>query len=161
MSTELDIFKVWVFYLKESPDRVYAYTMVKEYKKRFLQERESDSFIVDKIEMDELEFALFSNENRNMMLHEASIGVGVDGPVLSLIMTNMEEDRLYVFANQVDNEMNQLYHDLQQYPLKKKIRKELNKIFDISTVRKMPDGSEIVVSRFDLLRGLAHVIKSF
>ena len=153
-----DILKVWMFYRSDHPGVLHAFTATKDFKTRFEQQRKPNSFIIEKIKMDEIEFALFSNANQKKMLIETPIGVGVYGPVLKLIATYEEEADIETFCCRWEDNLDNAYRMMREIPWKKKYRKLFDKVLQTHVVKKAPDGSELHVSTCDLLAVARKVI---
>ena len=60
--------KVYLFYLKEDPRELYAFTLDKEYKNRFMSERNMNLFYMKKEHMEKNICMVFMNKNKSKQI---------------------------------------------------------------------------------------------
>lgn len=158
MSYDVEYVKVWIFYLKNKPNQVYAYTSNKEYKNQFLKTRNPKCFKVEKITMDEFEFSMFANANRKQMLMSSRIGIGSDEKQYAdVIMTYHEEDELEHHFNTLSYDMENLYRELVLHSsLKKKYKDIIEYLVDTS----YPSTTGQEISRYNSLFGLYKLFRN-
>lgn len=142
------------------PNKIYAFTIVKEYKDRFKQERDMSHFKSQKVEMDELEYSMFTNTYWKYMLGEFNFGIGVHGPICKLILTRYEEEAVENFSCQCECKMEKLYMEIMRSKLKKSVKKKLLPFFNLKAVKRLPDGSDFTVSRINMLTVIGTIIPS-
>lgn len=163
MEYELDVFNVWVFYLKSRPSEVYAYTTVKSIKNRFMELRNMDVFHVEKISMDEFEFSAFAYANRYNKLDEVYMALTTDsdGIGVHVATTMVEQDLCTQKYNQIENEMEDVFRGLlhnDEFKLKKKYAKAVKYLLNTTYTLKYP-GGEQHTSRISEFSIFMHVFK--
>ncbi len=146
---KLDDVKVWLFFLvnERTP---YAFTVNKEYKSRFLQERNSDCFNVRKIEMDELEFSMFVNIHRSIMLSEMPLNTSLTEYV-NILMTPREYARLHLEASNMDSEIERIQKDFSKLKLKSKYSDSINYLSTVECMKIEENGEKCSLSTINLL----------
>ena len=153
--------KIWKFYLKDKPDEVYAYTIVKEIKDAFMSQRNMDKLRIEKDVVDEFEFGMFTNKHRGAMLSMVPIGIGIFGQVMNVALTYDEEDELNELGHKLDDEMEQIFRTLVEYPIKDKYRESIDYLLTTAVNKRMSNGDSMLVSTFNMIAGMTELFPTF
>lgn len=153
--------KIWKFYLKDKPDEVYAYTIVKEIKDAFMSQRNMDKLRIEKSVVDEFEFGMFTNKHRGAMLSMVPIGIGIFGQAMNVALTYDEEDELNELGHKLDDEMEQIFRTLVEYPIKDKYRESIDYLLTTAVNKRMSNGDSILVSTFNMVAGMTELFPTF
>ena len=153
--------KIWKFYLKDKPDEVYAYTIVKEIKDAFMSQRNMDKLRIEKDVVDEFEFGMFTNKHRGAMLSMVPIGIGIFGQVMNVALTYDEEDELNELGHKLDDEMEQIFRTLVEYPIKDKYRESIDYLLTTAVNKRMSNGDSMLVSTFNMVAGMTELFPTF
>lgn len=143
MGYKIDEFTVWIFYLKEKPNQVYAYTTDKEIKNLFLDLRNPKAFHMEKLTMDEFEFSMFANNHKDekMNIEDMAISLKSGGPYLKVATTSTEQKLCAEKYYQLDHEMEDLYRGLILHSsIKGKYKKAIEYLLDTTYDMKYPGG---------------------
>lgn len=112
--------KVWVFY---KDGDICGFTIYKYLKDRFKLERPQCT--MKTIYMTQSEFDGFSIIYNDYMLFQNFMDDGVDK--IQPVTTYRENDKLEHFLDMLNYEIESLIHELDEYPLKPKVKKALKK----------------------------------
>ena len=146
----VDVIKVWVFYLK-GESSIYAFTALKEFKNRFLRERNEKCFNVEKIEMDEFEFSLFMNRHSSYKLSEMPLNTSLTEYV-NILMTPKEYEELNHRASSMDSEMERIHKRFsEEVSLKEKYSESVNYLCSTVINNKKKNGEIDRISTINLL----------
>lgn len=159
---EIEEFKVWVFYLKAFPNKVYAYTTLKEYKDKFLKVRNPNVFRIEKLVMDEFEFSLFANENRKQKLNEYPLSYGTKADDYAIVLlTDEEEGLLEAYSSNLVHEMENLYRSLILHSsLRKRYREAIEYLTDTTYDLEFPSGITQMTSRLSMLSAFSKLFQN-
>ena len=118
--------KVYLYFLKNEPSNVYAYTTDKGMSKRFEDERDMNLFVKKKVRMDKYECMAFQSKNNFAKLQQDVLNDGKDDfPILMTIYesTALDESCTYIMSTS-----DLIYSRLGSYPLKDKYLKIIKEI---------------------------------
>lgn len=151
--------KVYLFYLRNDKE-LYAYTIDKEYKERFLLQRNKDCFHVKKIKMDKIEFSTFSYKYNNRKLMDIPLSTSITEYTM-ILATAYEDDLLTEIGNQIDHKMEELYKELiLQSNIKKKYSESLEYLLKTTLFIKQKDGTKDYISTINLLFLFSQLFKN-
>ena len=124
-------YTMYRFYLKKTKE-LYAYTITKEYKKRFLNERNPDNFYLITSNVPDIEFMVFDNANQSSKL--IPIVLNSDkGEYMEIIGTQAEEERMFWEIETIYNIIDYFRTSFTDFPFKKKYIYPLNTINSFDT----------------------------
>ena len=146
---KLDTVKIWMFFLKNERTP-YAFTVSKEYKNRFLYERNPECFNVEKIEIDELEFSVFVSMHRSIMLSKMPLNTSITDYV-NILMTPTEYEKLHHEASTMDSEIERIQSEFSKINLKKKYSDAIGYISNVKYMKYEKNGRKTVLSTVNLL----------
>lgn len=151
--------KVYLFYLKNDRE-LYAFTIDKEYRDRFLLQRNKDCFHMKKIKMPEIEFSAFSYKYSNKKLMDIPLSTSITEYTM-ILATSYEDDLLTEYANQIDHRMEALYRELiLQSNIKKKYSESLEYLLKTTLYIKQKDGTKDYISTINLLFLFSQLFKN-
>ena len=118
--------KVYLYFLKSDVNNVYAYTLDKEFSKRFEKERNMDTFIKKKCQMNDYECMSFQAKNNFARLQPDNLSDGNDD--FSILMTTYESTALDESCTYILSTIDSLLPKIREYPLKNKYLKTIAEI---------------------------------
>ena len=151
-------YKVYIFFLKHDDgssiyniNELYAFTINKEYKNKFLYQRNKKCFFVKKVKMDETQYGAFSANYHDKMLWDYPINTSLN-EYESIISTSCEDDILTSRSYEIDRKMDELFKELVlQSNLKKKYTESIQYLCTTYILVKDKDNKKESISTFNLL----------
>lgn len=128
------MYTMYRFYLKKTKE-LYAYTITKEYKKKFLMGRNPNCFIVHKSKIQDIDFMIFDNDHQDKKLIPIIINSNPKD-YMEIIGTQGEEIRMFNEIEEIYTIEEYMRHSLEHSPLNKKYLKALYDIVFFSKEQK-------------------------
>ena len=121
--------KVYLFYLKEDPRELYAFTLDKEYKNRFMSERNMNLFYMKKEHMEKNICMVFMNKNKSKQIVRDVLN---DGKTDYEILCTVEEStKLSESCEYIEFTCGAIKELIHNYSLKKKYLKSILALTDV------------------------------
>jgi hypothetical protein len=121
--------KIYLFYLKEDPRELYAFTLDKEYRDRFMNERNMDLFYMKKERIEKNICMVFMSKNKSKQIIKDVLN---DGEKDYVIMCTMEESvKLSESCEYIENTCIAVRDLIHNYSLKKKYLKSIIALTDV------------------------------
>lgn len=126
----MDEIKVYLYFLRSSPNSLYGFTINKKYKKEFEEFRNMSQFIHGYKYMSDLDYKAFSNKNKEKMFTTDVLTSEKNDFVV--IVTPEETDKLNTAIDNIIDILtwNEFKINGEKVPLKKKYLKFLNDIIE-------------------------------
>ena len=120
-----DITKVYLFFLKDEKE-LYAYTIVKEYRDIFRNQRNMKLFKESSLKMDKYELSVFENKNYKKKIYQDFLYDGKTDIVI--YATTEESNSLSESCMYITNIMNSVKDEVAKYCIKEKYLKSILKL---------------------------------
>lgn len=121
--------KIYLFYLKENPKELYAFTLDKEYKDRFMDERNMNLFYMKKEHIEKNICMVFTNKNKSKQIIKDVLN---DGKKDYVVMCTLEESvKLSESCEYIENTCRAIKELIHNYSLKKKYLKSILALTDV------------------------------
>ena len=117
---------VYMYILKADPKELYAFTTLKEFSKRFENERNMDLFIRKKKFLDDVEIMPFQYQEQSKMLQKDVLFDGEDD--FDILLTSYESATLDECCTYIHSIMDMISTRSHHYPLKSKYLKIIDEI---------------------------------
>lgn len=134
-----------IFYLAGDDDTVgtiYAHTVSKALKKKFMKQRRNDRFTVAIKHMTHDEYSDFEKKHRSQRLSETPLSTSPFSEIM-IVATNNEEGAIAVQVESIEKTMNDAFWDLDNCPeIKNKYKKSIAYLIRGMTTTDS-DGTEI------------------
>ena len=123
--------KFYLFFLKYDRS-LYAFTTVKEYAEKFLNERNPNCFKVKEKKLKGEAEKIFMYTNKLLQLNKYPYQTGVgSNEYVELIATGKEDDKITYEVEAMENMVGEIDQILRQWPLKKKYEEVIDRMTQI------------------------------
>lgn len=143
-------YKVYLFYLI-STGELYAFTINKNYKDKFLSQRNPKCFKLKRMKMSTIQYKVFSNKYNLKMMEEIPLNSSLED-YLMIVSTREEEYKMMEEGNRIDIIMETASKVLTNIEnIKPKYKKSIEYISNTTYLKSKNDGTKDLLSRINLL----------